>query len=196
MLHKLLVALIGLAFAAYPILVYFGLKFGSVAHIGWVLLGMIALRQCLLWIKSKRAERSIINTHWVYAAAALCIALGVVKNDAQYFRYYPVLISLSFLGIFGYTLWKPPSMIEKLGRLMEKDFPEEAVGYTRKVTVVWCVFFGINGLVALYTAVVSSMDTWVLYNGLIAYLLMGALFVGELAVRQLVKKQFKQDDKC
>jgi uncharacterized membrane protein len=40
---------------------------------------------------------------------------------------------------------------------------------------------------ALYTALFTSMATWTLYNGLIAYLLMGLLFAGEYLVRLRVK---------
>jgi uncharacterized membrane protein len=58
-----------------------------------------------------------------------------------------------------------------------------AIAYTRKVTVVWCGFFVVTGTLALATALWSSDKTWALYNGLIAYLLMGALFAGEWLVR-------------
>ena len=40
---------------------------------------------------------------------------------------------------------------------------------------------------ALATALWASDKTWALYNGLIAYLLMGALFAGEWLVRGRVR---------
>jgi uncharacterized membrane protein len=42
----------------------------------------------------------------------------------------------------------------------------------------------LNGSMALITALWSSFEVWSLYNGLIAYVLMGLLFGGEYWVRQ------------
>jgi uncharacterized membrane protein len=42
---------------------------------------------------------------------------------------------------------------------------------------------------ALITALWSSPGAWWLYNGLIAYVLMGILFAGEYCVRLYVKSQ-------
>jgi len=55
------------------------------------------------------------------------------------------------------------------------------------VTIVWCVFLLLNGLVALWTALYASLELWTAYNGFVAYLLMGALFGGELLVRKFVR---------
>ena len=52
------------------------------------------------------------------------------------------------------------------------------------------VVAGNNG--ALYTALYADMKIWALYNGLIAYLLMGALFAGEYLVRLRVKAREQQ----
>ncbi len=60
--------------------------------------------------------------------------------------------------------------------------------YTRRVTQVWCIFFFINGAIALGTALWASAAVWSLYNGVIAYLLMGGLLGGEY----LVRLRFKQ----
>ena len=75
-------------------------------------------------------------------------------------------------------------MIERFARLGEADLPPAAIGYTRRVTQIWCVFFVGNGALAIYTALYASRDDWALYNGCIAYLLMGALFGGEWLFRR------------
>ena len=48
----------------------------------------------------------------------------------------------------------------------------------------------LNGAAALYTARFTPLETWALYNGLIAYLLIGAVFAVELAIRSVVKRRF------
>ena len=61
--------------------------------------------------------------------------------------------------------------------------------WTRRVTEVWCVFFILNGSIALYTALYCSMQVWALYNGLIAYVLMGILLGGEFVLRRIYRQK-------
>jgi uncharacterized membrane protein len=117
------------------------------------------------------------------AGAALLVAASMLANHGLPLKLYPVLVSAVLLVLFATSLRHPPSAIERLARLREPQLPPEAVAYTRRVTQVWCGFFVLNGGIALLTAVCGSDATWALYNGLIAYLLMGALFAGEWLVR-------------
>ena len=93
------------------------------------------------------------------------------------------------LMVFAFSYFKPPTVIETFARLSEKKLPPSAIKYTAKVTLVWCLFFIINGLVSLYTAVFMSLDSWMIYNGFISYVLMGILMLVEYLVRLKVKKQ-------
>lgn len=45
-------------------------------------------------------------------------------------------------------------------------------------------FFGINAVIALITVFFAPMEIWVLYNGLISYLLMGILLIAEFILRK------------
>jgi uncharacterized membrane protein len=98
-----------------------------------------------------------------------------------------VAVNLALLSSFAYSLMHPPSAIERLARLRHPDLSEQAVAYTRKVTKVWCAFFVINAGIAFITAAWASPETWALYNGVIAYILMGCLFGIEYLVRLRVK---------
>jgi uncharacterized membrane protein len=46
--------------------------------------------------------------------------------------------------------------------------------YLTCLTAVWAGFFAANALIAAWTTT-ASLETWALYNGFIAYLLIGAL---------------------
>jgi uncharacterized membrane protein len=59
------------------------------------------------------------------------------------------------------------------------------------VTGVWACFFVLNGAAAFYTARFTTLETWALYNGLIAYVLIGTLFAIEFAIRTVVKARLK-----
>jgi uncharacterized membrane protein len=100
-----------------------------------------------------------------------------------------VLVNAVMLLIFAGSLFYPPSVVERLARLQQPDLTPQGIRYTRRVTQVWCGFFIINGSIALVTALWSSFEWWSLYNGLIAYLLMGLLFAGEYLIRRRTQKQ-------
>lgn len=126
---------------------------------------------------------------WWIGGALLLAALAVWGNALLPLQLYPVLVNLVMLGVFGCSLIAPPSLVERIARLREPDLPAAAIAYTRRVTQVWCVFFVINGLIALATALFASPAIWSLYNGVIAYGLMGALFGGEYLVRLRFKRR-------
>ena len=65
---------------------------------------------------------------------------------------YPVLVNAVLLAVFAASLWKPPSVIERLARLRHPDLPPEGVRWVTNVTRVWCGFFVLNGGIALWTA--------------------------------------------
>jgi uncharacterized membrane protein len=73
--------------------------------------------------------------------------------------------------------------VERIARLEEPNLPAEAVAYTRAVTRVWCLFFVVNGLLALGTVVWGSDRVWFWYNGVIAYGGIGLLLGGERLLR-------------
>lgn len=123
---------------------------------------------------------------------AILVALAVVaalSNDALPLKLYPVIVNAGFLGLFGWSLYAPPTVIERMVRLRTPDLPPAAVTYINKVTAVWCAFFLVNGTVAFITARYASTAVWALYNGLIAYGLMGLLFAGEYLVRRRVMRR-------
>jgi len=101
---------------------------------------------------------------------------------------YPVLVSCVMLAVFGYSLRFPPTAIEHLALLRQPILHPLVVLHTRRVTQIWCVFFVINGLIALVTALWASEVVWSLYTGVISYILMGVLFGGELLYRPRFKR--------
>lgn len=167
-------ALLWLATLLYPLAIYFGT--GRVEP-RWLALLLLALALLRLAVTRDRI--------WLVACAGalLLVAVGMLRNDGTPLKLYPVLVNGVLLAVFATSLRHPPSAIERLARLREPELPPAAVAYTRRVTQVWCVFFVINGSLALLTAVYASDATWALYNGLVAYLLMGLLFAGEWLVR-------------
>lgn len=164
----------------YPLAIWFGQ--GKVEPRWLALLLLLAAAARLPAMKVSLAAR------WS-AAAALVLAAGAVWANALLpLKLYPVLVNAALLAAFAYSLASPPSMIERMARLTEPDLPPAAIAYTRVVTQVWCGFFVVNGSIALGTAIWASPAVWSLYNGVIAYGLMGLLFAGEYLVRIRFKR--------
>ena len=163
---------------AYPVVVYLAL-----GHVSprWIALLLVALALARAWVTRE--------SFWLVAAAlagVLAIA-GAVGDQWGPLKLYPALVNLVMFALFAMSLWRGPSVVERLARLREPDFPPAAVAYTRRVTQVWCGFFVVNGLVAAATALWASAGAWALYNGLLSYVAMGLLMGGEWLVRRRVR---------
>ncbi|MCE9687936.1 hypothetical protein LZP73_17305 [Shewanella sp. AS16] len=181
-MRPLLHLLTTLMLLAYPLAVYFGLTYLPVGSIALVLCALLVLR---LVVQRQQIKLMLLP-----------LLLGIGLTAGSYFArrhdlllYYPVVINLSMLALFGYSLRQGPSMIERFARLKEPTLPAEAIPYLQRVTRLWCGLFVVNGIMAAYTAAFSSLATWTLYNGLISYLLMGLLLGGEWLYRSIWLKK-------
>ena len=97
--------------------------------------------------------------------------------------YWPVIVSMIFLFSFGRTLWFPPPFVERLARLQNPRLTDAEVIYCRHVTQMWCLFFIVNGGVALALAIKKSFKLWTLYAGCVSYVLIGVVFSLEYLYR-------------
>jgi len=175
-MRKLVNSVIAVLTLLYPLAVYFGIHYIEPWQIAALLAALLTVRL----LSGGAADR---GSRLLLMAALLYCGFAVWHNNLISLRFYPTLINLVLLLVFTASLYFPPTAIERLARLQHPDLPPKGVRYTRKVTQVWCVFFLLNGLAAAATALWSSFAWWSLYNGLIAYLLMGLLMAIEYAVR-------------
>jgi len=166
----------------YPVAIYCALLWFEPRSVAAALVVFLLLRH------RSYAQRFLHELSWVSRAilgglVLLCLS-ALVANDETLLRLYPAALSGAFLLVFGLSLVRPPTVVERLARLRNPELPAAGVRYTRQVTQVWCAFFIVNGLIAVWTAVWSSREVWAVYNGFIAYLAMGALFAGEWLLRR------------
>lgn len=139
-------------------------------------------------VKSFSPSADSVAARVFFASSCLLLLLALYLGQAkQAMLFYPVWINAGMLLLFSWSLWSPPTVVERIARLMEGELDDHAIRYTRKVTQVWCVFFIINGTIAAATALSGDWDLWLLYNGIVAYVLMGLLMLIEWCVRQRVK---------
>jgi uncharacterized membrane protein len=164
--------------ALYPVLVYQGL-----AHAEPRLLALLLLALALARYLASRSRQAFA----VALAGLVLAALTAWSNQRLPLKIYPVAMNVAMLVLFGSSLIKGPTVVERLARLHDPALDAHGVAYTRRVTQVWCGFFIINGGICLVTALWASEQTWALYSGFITYVLMGSLMAGEWLVRRRVR---------
>jgi uncharacterized membrane protein len=57
------------------------------------------------------------------------------------------------------------------------------------VTQIWTAFLVANAVISSAVGIWGTPAQWMLWNGLISYLLMGALFAGEWTFRRFVSRR-------
>ncbi len=169
---------------AWPLLVWVSFTH---PHIRWLLplLALIfVLRMLTLW-----GQKGVMGqTAMVLALAGvmLCSA-SLALRDLHLLLWYPVAVNAVMLVLFGGSLLTAMPLVERLARLREPDLPQIAIVYVRRVTQIWCLFFIINGGIALATCLAGSLYWWTVWNGMLSYLLMGSLMAGEWWVRRRLR---------
>jgi uncharacterized membrane protein/3-hydroxymyristoyl/3-hydroxydecanoyl-(acyl carrier protein) dehydratase len=101
------------------------------------------------------------------------------------FLFVPVAINAWLLSKFLLSL-RPGARpaIERFARLVHDDLSAQEVAWCRLFTKIWAGFFFVNGSMALWLALAAPLSWWAVYNGGIAYGLIGALLGIELVLRK------------
>lgn len=167
----------------YPLLVFIALKTGFSLRVLLLLLVLLALLQF-------NNQKVLALRNAVFACYLLLIGGLLIYGDGIFLKLYPVLVSASMLAVFAFSLKNPPSVAERFALIKHKSLPPQAIEYCRKVTVIWCFFFVFNASVALATVFLSD-ELWVLYNGLVSYLLIGGLAGAEFIYRQAFMRRME-----
>lgn len=174
---------------AYPLIVGYILTQQSTATtaFAWLLLGIGALR---LVLSLKKQSNAAIMPAWLSRLMSIgMMAIGLwvaLSQQTMTFQVYPLLISGSLFIIFALSLRRETSIIERFAAVYEKNITPKKRLYMRKVTLLWCIFFSFNLVVSTITWLAMSATVWTWYNGVISYLLMGTLFIGEYLYRRCI----------
>lgn len=175
-MKQLLKAVVIVLSIVYPFIIYWGLQHYQAARLLPLLLILLALR----WVVGGRTSERVV----LVAILVGVIIVAFVWGHQLGLKFYPAMVNLGFLVLFTGSLLSPPSFVERLARIRHPNLSPAGVAYTSKVTWMWSIFFLVNGSIAAFTALWASNEIWTLYNGFIAYLLIGILFGGEWIVRR------------
>jgi uncharacterized membrane protein len=97
----------------------------------------------------------------------------------------PLVILLTLAWWFGRTLLSPHTpLISDIARRMEGELDEATLTYTRRVTAVWTMLFLLLAGNTLALSVWAEPQRWSLFANGINYLIVGAAFPIEYALRR------------
>lgn len=181
---RLLQGAVWLVLLLYPLAVWVGLMHWGTVLLAPLLVGVFSLR--LLMLRGKLRQQMWLGKALALVGILLALASWALKQS-HWLLYYPVLVNAILLLLFAYSLFAPPTVVERLARITEPQLDAAGIAYTRRVTQVWCGFFIVNGAIALTTCLSGDITLWTLYNGGISYLLMGALMSIEWIVRKRIR---------
>lgn len=185
----------------YPVLVFCGMEFWGLSPRRLsILLLALAFYQFLNFTRNRGAgELGRANSIKAAVLVVLILVCGVVSffaDNVLFLKFYPVLVNLSLLAFFGFTLWKKPSFVFRMANLGDKTIKTSpsrnyVERYCDRVTFAWCIFFVANACVSATTVFVGSDRLWSLYNGLISYILIGVFFAVEFLIRKIMQSKLQ-----
>ncbi|MEE9609268.1 MAG: hypothetical protein V3U03_16130 [Myxococcota bacterium] len=167
---------------AYPALVYLALGVTSPRLVALGVLVLVVARGVIA-SRGRRVESAVgVRLPLFVAGAAMLVTAA--WNDPLALLATPALISFALLIVFAGSLGRRECIVESFARAQRRALSDHEIRYCRRVTVVWCAFFLLNGALALGLAVAATRTQWALYTGAVAYLLMGSLYAAEFVYRQ------------
>lgn len=173
---------------AYPFIIYFCIRTSSNTWSGALLFTLLVV-QFFIFKKQKKSILNLDTKLFVLILSFFGLSLFFNKSN-NVFLYYPLMMNTLFFVVFSKSLIKERTpIIESIATLMDGPLSQRAILYTRKVTIVWVVFFLINGSISLFTALSNDLNLWLTYNSFLSYCLMGVLFFVEYLYRTFVVKK-------
>lgn len=159
---------------AYPFLSSY------LAGLGFANLELLVFAALTLWRGLKSKMIALRFGSFLFAALLLA---GAYFASTYFIWLVPSFAYLWLTILFGHTLWMPPSLCERLVRLQFSEFIPGIAEYLREVTWVWTLFFAINVVVCALLPTLAGQRAWAIYTGVLVYVLMGLLGVGEWTYR-------------
>lgn len=175
---------IALGMLAYPFLVYAYIESHPVLVVA--LLGVLGGAR--LAVAGKLDRTRLLG---FLGLVAFCLVAWWAGTRFVVVKLYPLFVSMAGAAFGLWTMVHPPSAVERIVQISmpNERLDDRKITYMRRVTAVWVAFLIGNGSAAAYTAVFASTAVWAVYNGLVSYVLIGALFGAEYLFRVWYRKR-------
>jgi uncharacterized membrane protein len=149
---------------------------------------------------------------FVFISPAILFFIGTVcfilpfflKSDElteRLLKIYPAMADVVYLVVLGTSLFIPPSLVyttvtafdKSLVQHIDKAYLER---YCQKSTIIWCVYFVIDAVLLVISALYFSTEIWGIYAMGITYVIMAVIFFVEYGgIRVIEKKRILEKQK-
>jgi len=189
----------GLIAIMYPILVFCALVVFKLP-IRYLSIGIIIFAIVYSIINSRHYKGK--HTVALFVSPLILCVIGVISlcfdESPVFIHLYPALAAISYLTIMITSFLFPPPLayyfIDIFDKSMKTKIPKQIFDdFCFKASVVWCVFFLVDAIIAVFTVIFYIEHIWVIYNGCITYCLMGLIFVGEFIVLKTIEKKYRRE---
>ncbi|MDR2619030.1 MAG: hypothetical protein LBC62_09185 [Treponema sp.] len=194
--------LFGALIILYPLLVFSALV---IFKLSIRYLSILVILLAIAYILINRRRYHGRHPMFIFITPAILFSIGLVcliidsdKNmhidPKLVFKVYPALADLVYVTIMGTSLFIPPPLVSYFVTMFDKSLkdhldPAYLERYCRKATIIWCVFFFIDAIIAMITVIWTSELVWGIYNGGVTYVLMGMIFIGEYVIIKIIEKK-------
>jgi uncharacterized membrane protein len=145
------------------------------------------------YYRENKEKKGKITAAIFISPAILCVigAVCLLTSSPTVLKMYPALADAAYLTIFTTSLFMPPPLVSHFITIIDKKIKERIAKekfdvYCRQATIVWCVFFFIDGLIALWTVFWVSDFAWGVYNGGVTYAVMALIFAGDYIILKII----------
>ncbi|MDR2729466.1 MAG: hypothetical protein LBB81_01035 [Treponema sp.] len=188
--------LFGLIAVLYPLLVFCVLVVLKLP-IRYLSIGIIIFAIAYSIFNSRNYKGK--NTAALFISPAILCIIGAASfllDDFNVIKLYPVLADLSYITIMVTSFFFPPPLayyfIDIFDKSMKTKIPQDNFyRYCLRASVVWVIFFIVDGIISLITVYHSSDFFWGIYNGGITYCMMGLIFAGEFIILKIIEKKHR-----
>jgi uncharacterized membrane protein len=190
--------LFGLIAIMYPVLVFCALVVFKLP-IRYLSIGIIAFAIIYSVINSRHYKGK--HTVSLFVSPLVLCVIGVISlclEDKFIILLYPALAAIAYLTIMITSFLFPPPLayyfIDIFDKSMKTKIPKQIFdGFCFKASVVWCVFFFVDAIIAVFTVIFYVEHIWVIYNSCITYCIMALIFVGEFIVLKAIEKKYRRE---
>jgi uncharacterized membrane protein len=166
----------------YPLLAHLAVLFAA-PRLQWLALSWLAAISMWDALGARRAWAWIA----LIAASALFYWLVVAGHGLYALYVPPAAIPAALLVGFARSLRSgaEPWVTRVATAMRGEPLPEPLLGYTRRVTLLWCGVFVAMIASAIGFAIWAAPELWSLMTNVVHYLVLGAVFVGEFVYRRI-----------
>lgn len=120
----------------------------------------------------------------VFAVVVVGLAVGARLAGVPAVYGPPIVINLATALLFAVSLHTGEPLVARFARAEEGVLTPRVAQYCRRLTLAWALYLGLLGAIGVALAVHGDERWGAWWSGVLDYVLVAALFVGELAWRR------------